>query len=190
LAGKNHKYHRFFIADLTAEYVSCPLNVVLYWYKKIFYSFIAQTVLKESVKDVSLYTEEDLLGNEQYNQVLISQYIKHDYNESLRLYSVHLAVANKINLGSFIQSDKYESKSTSSNSQLKWYTDLYDEIIVNFEKTQKLVAEEKSTPMLYLNKYPQVKNFTKLINKKLDMRSCKVREVTYDNLRHLEPIQK
>ena len=105
--GKNHDYRRVMIADLEAEYVNCPIYVLMYWYKKIFFSFLSQTVLKESLKDIPIYNEEDLCSNEHYNEITLPQYLKRDFLTSLQLFAANIKIANKINLGSLKRSSDY-----------------------------------------------------------------------------------
>ena len=128
-AGRDHTYQNLTIADLEAEYVNVPINLVFYWIKKVFYSFISQTICFESVKEIPVYKAEDLVSNKHYNEVLLAQYLRHDYMTSLNLFSINMNIIYKINYGSLDRTIFRSQKEESSNSQLKWYVDLYNTML-------------------------------------------------------------
>lgn len=82
-ATKNHDHVRLSIADIDAEYISCPLYILLFWYKKPLFNFISQTVISSSLKNFPQYSESDILGNENYNETLLPQVVKEVYQLSL-----------------------------------------------------------------------------------------------------------
>ena len=191
LAGKNHDYYNMYIADLEAEYIHCPMNICFNWFKKIFYSFLAQTVCKESINDIPIYEAKDILGNTHFNEVLLTQYIRQDYLTSLQFYSIHMNVGCKLNLGALDRSEAFELSNESSNSQLKWYVDMYDEM-----KDNMLTAIKDSQRNfnrlghMHKNDHLQGIAFSKQLNKKLGLRGNKLLEATKRNLKLLEPLQR
>ena len=54
-AGRDHTYQNLTIADLEAEYINVPINLIFYWIKKVFYSFMSQTICFESINEIPIY---------------------------------------------------------------------------------------------------------------------------------------
>ena len=187
-AGKFQDYYTIRIADLEAEYVHVPINVCLYWYQKVFFSFISQTICKESVKEVPIYTHEDLLSNQHYNEVLITNYLKNDYITSLKLFTSNYMVAHNRNFGSIERTSESESSGNSNASQLKWYSDVYEGYIKTMSEAKLLSS--KSGIVLAKNENLLGKSLSKVVNKKLAQKTNQIILSSVENMKLLEPIQK
>ena len=189
-AGRDHTYQNLTIADLEAEYVNVPINLVFYWIKKVFYSFISQTICFESVKEIPVYKAEDLESNKHYNEVLLAQYLRHDYWTSLNLFSINMNIIYKINYGSLDRTILRSQKEESSNSQLKWYVDLYNTMLQKWNEAKSYSGNFGSNFRYYRNEHLIGMKFSKTLNKKLNLRNEKVIETTQLNLDLLDGIQK
>ena len=121
---------------MEANYVNCPIFVIFYWFKKTIFKFISQTIIKETIDDVHLYSETELWSNEGYNEVLLPQNLKGDYLSSLQLYSTNLSIQSIYNLGKLEGSKLMKSELASTHSQ--WHTDYYESMKNTFDILQKL----------------------------------------------------
>ena len=189
-AGRDHTYQNLTVADLEAEYVNVPINLIFYWIKKVFYSFISQTICFESVKEIPVYKAEDLVSNKHYNEVLLAQYLRHDYWTSLNLFSINMNIIYKINYGSLDRTILRSHKEESSNSQLKWYVDLYNTMVQKWNEAKSNSGNFGSNFRYYRNEHLIGMKFSKNLNKKLILRNEKVIETTQLNLDLLDGIQK
>ena len=70
-AGRNHDYLNIMVADLEAEFLHVPISLCFYWMKRILYSFMSNSICKESIKDITVYTTEEVIGNQHYNETLL-----------------------------------------------------------------------------------------------------------------------
>ena len=153
--------------------------------------------MKENLKNVPIYTEEDLTSNEHYNEIILPQHIKTDYITSLQLYSAAASIIKRENIGSIEKLHSEDDDGNSSNNHLKWYTDAYQQMKDNLTKINKIISIRPSffqrrTTMgdWKRNAIIEGKKFSKFINKKLDSRSNKVLHAVELNLKLIDPIQK
>lgn len=135
--GKDHEYTCLYISDLEAEYITCPMYILNHCYKKFFFSFINQTLARETIKDISLYSQEDVYSNESYNEVNFPQHVKDDYLTSLELFAITHDVFSVEKLGTL--EDSKNSDSNTQNSQPKWFIEEYKKMGDNLEKINTLI---------------------------------------------------
>ena len=101
-----------------------------------------------------------------------------------------MGIIYKANYGSLRRTLDKSKVEESSNSQLKWYVDLYNKMLQNKNKAQIISSKLGSKFNYYKNDHLSEKILSKTLNKKLSMRNEKVIETTRLNLDLLEGIQK
>ena len=101
-----------------------------------------------------------------------------------------MGIIYKTNYGSLRRTLDKSKVEESSNSQLKWYVDLYNKMLQNKNLAKTLSAKLGSKFYFYKNDHLSGKILSKTLNKKLNIRNEKVIEITRLNLDLLEGIQK
>ena len=136
--GKVNDYNSVRIADLEAEYISCPIYALMnYFQQKFLFSFITQTIMNERKEEIPVYKYSDFLSNSTYNNVILPQTIKKDFKRSLIFYSIFDQMVNTKIGKSYLRGSL---KRESLKINCEWYTDHIIQMKTVFKNVQNLIS--------------------------------------------------
>ncbi|CAI2383785.1 unnamed protein product [Moneuplotes crassus] len=138
LVTKSHDYLRLTVADIEAEYISCPLYVILFWYKKLFVSFVSQTVVQESLMEFPSYNFNEMFSNENYNEDMLPQTVKDVYKLSLEVCAGLLNIQYTHNLGCVTRSKIYEEQFQRELYPQQWISKFINKLKYNVDRMNRI----------------------------------------------------
>ncbi|CAI2362242.1 unnamed protein product [Moneuplotes crassus] len=85
--GINNEYDSIRVADLEAEYISCPIYFLVSIFKKSMLDSLSYGLIREKLEDIPIYEQKGFLNVKDCDDIILPDEIRRDYRDSLELYS-------------------------------------------------------------------------------------------------------